>query len=225
LIKAIPILFFIKIINLQHTDLYNKNSTKCRGLKVVIVIRGARAVRLLESVVGKHFYMGWTQGIARWKRHLYHLLRFSLGVVFLSSGGLKLCDPTSFSIVIDAFGILPDVLVWPSALLIAGAEVLAGIGLILEVRGSLALMAGLLSLFMIVLGYGIWIGLDIDCGCFGAQDPEGEAFRGLRGAFYRDIGMMMGVLWMYFLRFRYRYDPMGERKILDFLIRRRPCGL
>ncbi|MEJ2158353.1 MAG: DoxX family protein, partial [Desulfobacteraceae bacterium] len=57
----------------------------------------------------------------------------------------------------------------------------------------------LLLLFMMVLGYGIWLGLDVDCGCFAAGDPEGGAYHGLRPALYRDAVMLAGmgylILW------------------------------
>jgi hypothetical protein len=72
-------------------------------------------------------------------------------------------------------------------------EVIAGIGLLFDIRGSLALITGLLVLFMVVLGYGIWMGLDVDCGCFGPEDPEAEAFHGLRLSLFRDLVMMAGV--------------------------------
>ena len=41
-------------------------------------------------------------------------------------------------------------------------------------RGSLILLTGLLSLFAAVLGYGIWLGLEIECGCFGLGGLGGD---------------------------------------------------
>ncbi len=81
-------------------------------------------------------------------------------------------------------------------------EILAAIGLLFDVRGSLAVVAGLLVLFLAILGYGVWLGLDIDCGCFGPGDPEGEAYKGLRPALYRDLVMLTGVAYLYVWRFR-----------------------
>ena len=88
-------------------------------------------------------------------------------------------------------------------------EVTAGTGLLLDIRGSLAMIAGLLLLFMVVLGYGIWMGLDVDCGCFGPEDPEAEALHGLRISVFRHLVMMGGVFIIYGFR-RYRYMIVGN---------------
>jgi len=55
--------------------------------------------------------------------------------------------------------------------------------------------------FIGVLSYGIAIGLDIDCGCFGPGDPEGEAFHSLRSALMRDCFMLAGAAFLYGWRF------------------------
>ena len=60
-----------------------------------------------------------------------------------------------------------------------------GIGLLLDIRGSLAVIAGLMGMFIFVLGYGISLNLDVDCGCFGADDLAKQA--GLVQAFWRDL--------------------------------------
>ena len=60
---------------------------------------------------------------------------------------------------------------------------------------------GLLFMFMAILIYGILIGLDVDCGCFGSGDSESEIFHGLRPTLYRDIMMMMGVVYLYLWRY------------------------
>ena len=60
---------------------------------------------------------------------------------------------------------------------------------VLSVSAFFAAFIGLFffgSLFMAILGYGISMGLDVDCGCFGPEDPESKAFHGLRAALYRD---------------------------------------
>ena len=43
--------------------------------------------------------------------------------------------------------------------------------------------------------------LDIDCGCFGPNDPEAVAFHDLRGAFYRDLLLMLLIAYLYLWRF------------------------
>ena len=74
---------------------------------------------------------------------------------------------------------------------------------------------------MAVLGYGIWMGLDVDCGCFGPEDPEAEAFHGLRLSLFRDLVMMAGVIFIYGCR-RYRaIRPVGVMVIVNQLFSKR----
>jgi uncharacterized membrane protein YphA (DoxX/SURF4 family) len=126
-------------------------------------------------------------------------IRWALASIFLYSGLVKLADPARFATVIAGFGLLPEGLVFPAALLLSALEVVAGTGIIWAVRGSLALIAGMLILFMAVLLYGIHLGLDIDCGCFGPEDPE-QAYKSLRVALARDAVMMAAVLFVYWRR-------------------------
>ena len=94
-------------------------------------------------------------------------------------------------------------------------EISAAAGLLADVRGSLAVMLGLLFFFMAILLYGISMGLDIDCGCFGPEDPEAEAFHSLRPAFYRDVAMMAGVIYLYLWRYRRSMSPVRLSRILN----------
>jgi hypothetical protein len=134
---------------------------------------------------------------------LYRLCRWTLGSIFIYAGGTKLLEPKIFAVLIEAYGIVPEGLLMPVAIGLPLLEVIAGIGLLFDIRGSLSLITGLLVLFMVVLGNGIWMGLDVDCGCFGPEDPEAEAFHGLRQSLYRDLAMMAGVFFIYGWR-RYR---------------------
>jgi len=90
----------------------------------------------------------------------------------------------------------------PIAIALPVLEIIVAIGLIFDMRGSLAVITGLLALFILILGYGIWLGLDIDCGCFGFEDPESRAYNGLRSSLYRDLAMMTVIFFLYFWRFR-----------------------
>jgi hypothetical protein len=58
----------------------------------------------------------------------------------------------------------------------------------------------LLLLFIGVLSYAVWLGLDIDCGCFGPEDPEHRAFAGLRMALFRDVLLSIPVLYLFWYR-------------------------
>jgi len=138
-----------------------------------------------------------------------------LGAIFIYAGCTKLLVPEIFAALIDAYGILPEGLLLPVAIGLSLLEVIAGFGLLFDIRGSLALITGLLVLFMVVIGYGIWMGLDVDCGCFGPEDPEAKAFHGLRMSLLRDLIMMAGVVFIYGWR-RYRaIQPAGVIVIVN----------
>lgn len=127
----------------------------------------------------------------------YRIIRWGLAVVFIYSGITKLFDPEAFAVVIKAFGLIPESMVMPVAILLPVLEVLIGMTVIWDIRWSLESMTWLLVLFMAILGYAIFMGLDIDCGCFGPDDPEHKGFSSLRPALYRDLVMMTGILYLY----------------------------
>jgi uncharacterized membrane protein YphA (DoxX/SURF4 family) len=114
--------------------------------------------------------------------NVYRFMRWSLGIVFLYAGGSKLLDPEVFSVLIDSYGIVPDLVLMPVAIGLPLQEVVAVVGLMIDIRGSLTAIGALLLVFMAILGYGILMGLDVDCGCFGPEDPESQAYHGLRSA-------------------------------------------
>jgi Methylamine utilisation protein MauE len=138
---------------------------------------------------------------------LYRGVRWGLALVFLYAGVIKLADPVSFAVIIAAYGLVPEGLLMPIAVALPAIEIVAAIGLMFDLRGSLTLMAVLMMIFIAVLGYGLWMGLDIDCGCFGPEDPEGKAYAGMRPALYRDFVLTGGILLLYGWRHRFRIAP------------------
>ncbi len=100
----------------------------------------------------------------------YRLVRVGLAAYFIYAGVRKLLAAAAFADTVSQYGLLPEPLVGPAALALSILEVVAGIGLLLDVIGSLAVVLGMLVLFVGVLSYGIWLGLDIDCGCLGPGD-------------------------------------------------------
>ncbi len=132
-------------------------------------------------------------------------IRWSLSGIYMYSGVTKLLNPQRFAEVISGFGLLPHALIFPAAILLPILEVVAGAGLVFSLRWPLAAITGMLVLFMAVLVYGIHLGLDIDCGCFGPEDPE-QAYKGLRTALARDMVMMTGVIFLYWSRGRSRVE-------------------
>ena len=148
----------------------------------------------------------------------YGLIRTALGIIFIWSGISKLLDPEGFTTTIEAFGLIPDATILPAAMGLPVLELLAGAGLLLDMQGALGIITGLLILFTGVLSYGLWIGLDVDCGCFGPDDPEGAAYHSLRPAFYRDLVMLAGIGYLYLLRWRKSVYPMKLSGIYHILI-------
>lgn len=128
-------------------------------------------------------------------------VRWVLAGIFVYSGSFKLLDPLRFAEIIAGFGLLPEVLIYPLAVLLPVVELIAGIGLVFALRGSLQAIAVMLVMFIAVLLSGIHLGLDIDCGCFGPEDPE-QASKGLKAALDRDAMMMAAVLFIYWSRGR-----------------------
>ena len=149
---------------------------------------------------------------------LYRVVRALFAILFLYAGVNKLLNPGSFATVIDAFGLVPDVLIMPIAVALPLLEILTAIGLILDVRSSLATVAGLLLFFLAVVSYGIWMGLDIDCGCFGVGDPEGEAYKSLRPAFYRNIALLTGIAYLYYWRFSRAFEPVRVARFFSKIL-------
>jgi len=144
---------------------------------------------------------------------LYRLCRWTLGGIFIYAGVSKLLAPKTFAYLVAAYGIVPEGLLIPVATGLPALEVVAGFGLLFDIRGSLGLMTGLLVIFMLILGYAIGLGLDVDCGCFGPEDPEAEAFHGLRLSLLRDLVMLAGVIFIYVWR-RYRAIRPTRAKVM-----------
>lgn len=149
-----------------------------------------------------------------WHPWIYRIVRITLGCIFLWSGIAKSYDPVSFATIIQAYGLLPSGLTLPAAIVLAALEVITALGLLLDIRGSLGIISGLLVLFITILSYGILLGLDVDCGCFGPEDPEAKAFHGLRTALHRDGIMVIGIIYLYAWRHVHGVTPVRIRYFL-----------
>lgn len=132
---------------------------------------------------------------------LYQLMewpsRWLLALVFLYAGIPKLLSIDEFAGIIGAYGLLPEVMLVPAAFTIAFLEIVAAAGLLLRKNSALVLTTVLMGLFIGVLSYAIWLGLDIDCGCFGKNDPEYRAFSGLKMALLRDLFLLPPLVFLY----------------------------
>lgn len=143
---------------------------------------------------------------------LERIIRFVLGSLFIVAGVMKLRDPEAFTVAIDAFGLVSGSVSKTLSIVLPIFEILAGFGLILNVPASLHIVTGILLIFIAILLYGMHLGLDIDCGCYGPDDVELRAFGGLRRAFHRDLAMATG---LFFLYVRRAYKAFFDRPIFN----------
>jgi uncharacterized membrane protein YphA (DoxX/SURF4 family) len=123
------------------------------------------------------------------------LLARALGAVFLFAAGWKLVDLAAFEETVARFGIVLDAWVGAAARAVLLAEVLVGLGLVLGLPSARLGALALTLLFLGVLAYGLHLGLDVDCGCFG----PGEGV-GLAQALRRDLVLAAVAGYLYWRR-------------------------
>jgi putative oxidoreductase len=99
-------------------------------------------------------------------------LRAGLGALFLYTGIGKAMDPTSFLDNVRSFHILPDPYAAWTAMGLPWLEILCGLALLTGflAEGALTCIAGMLGVFLWAFIYSWQRGLDVNCGCFGAED-------------------------------------------------------
>tara|TARA_B100000683_G_scaffold248986_1_gene262675 strand:+ start:653 stop:1144 length:492 start_codon:yes stop_codon:yes gene_type:complete len=146
---------------------------------------------------------------------VYIVLRLIIGGIFIVAGATKIMDVDTFAMAIDGYGLVS----WRIANVIArtlpALEIVAGLGLVFDVRGSLGTIVVQLLGFMGVLAYGIYMGLDVDCGCFGPGDPGSGEPGGLWGTFIRDAFMLGACLLMYWQRQVAGYTPLSLTRFIQ----------
>jgi rhodanese-related sulfurtransferase len=150
---------------------------------------------------------------------IYRFIRGLLSIAFLYAGATKLADPKAFAALIDAYGIVPNPILMPVAVGLPLLEMVAAIGLMADIRGSLTMISGLMAVFIGILVYGIRMGLDVDCGCFGPEDIESRAYHGLWEAFYRDLVMAAGIVYLYGWRRCRSAGPMKLSQVLQRVLK------
>jgi uncharacterized membrane protein YphA (DoxX/SURF4 family) len=139
----------------------------------------------------------------------YRIVRIALAALFIYGGVTKLFDPKAFAAIISAYDLVPEALLPLFAVGLPLIETIAGLALVLDRPWGLHLITSLLALFVFVLGYGILGDLDVDCGCFGADELDKRA--ALRAAFYRDM-VLIGVVAPYLYLSRRVREFTGNRK-------------
>ena len=145
----------------------------------------------------------------------YVLLRLIIGLLFVYAGALKLSHPESFAVTINIYGLVTWRVATLLAYLIPIIEITAGLGLVLDVRGALALVVAQLLGFMVVLLYALYLGLDADCGCFGTPKNTDHAPTGPLEAFIRDAVMLAACAAMYLQRRMACFTPRPRTRLFS----------
>ncbi len=125
---------------------------------------------------------------------LSSVLRVGLAAVFVYAGVSKLLDLPGFEKSIADYGILLPGTEMAAAVVLVVLEILVGIGVLLGVRAAVGCMVGMLLMFIGVLSYGLWLGLDIECGCFGLGESHKPST-----ALMIDIGLLCCCALLYLL--------------------------
>lgn len=140
--------------------------------------------------------------------------RWIVATIFVIAAVPKLLNISDFASIIDAYGILPGVALVPAAIFFPVLELILAAGLVVNNRLSKYLTIVLLLFFIGILSYAISQGFDIDCGCFGPEDPEHRAFQSLRISIVRDVLMILPLLFSLWYQRSIGSEklPSGERK-------------
>ncbi len=101
-------------------------------------------------------------------KNLSIIIRIFLGILFTTSGILKVTDLMTFSDAIERFDILPGFIA-AATIIIPSIEITAGLMLILGIFKRVAVVALILLIIIFVIGISINLqrGIIFDCGCFG----------------------------------------------------------
>jgi uncharacterized membrane protein YphA (DoxX/SURF4 family) len=102
------------------------------------------------------------------------IVRLVLAGTFVIAALPKIQDPVAFSASVAAFRVIePGLSAWV-ALCLPWLELIIGIGILMPmIRRMSGLLIALLLITFIALHSSAWIrGLDISCGCFGAETGE-----------------------------------------------------
>ena len=102
-------------------------------------------------------------------RRTSQVIAILIGGLFIYTGVIKAIGPVEFARDIDNYKMLPwRVAVW-LALYLPWLEIFCGLALITRIlyRGSVFIVTGLISLFIIASIVAKARGLDVSCGCFG----------------------------------------------------------
>lgn len=100
---------------------------------------------------------------------LFHfIIRLTLGMTFIYASYHKIADPAGFAKIIYGYSVFPNTSINLLAIVIPFIELVAGFSLILKLypRSALFIINGLLTGFVLLIGFNLLRGHQFDCGCF-----------------------------------------------------------
>jgi uncharacterized membrane protein YphA (DoxX/SURF4 family) len=94
--------------------------------------------------------------------------RIILGLIFIVASWDKVLAPAAFAKIIANYHILPEVLVTPAAIFLPWMELTCGLCLVANrwTGGSAMIVTALVVIFTAAIGFNIYRGMDVSCGCF-----------------------------------------------------------
>jgi len=113
------------------------------------------------------------------------LCRFILGGLFIYASISKIVHPYAFAKIIHNYKLLPDTLIYMSAIVLPWVEMISGLFLVAGIfkRTAAIILSSLLFIFIIAISINLIRGLNFDCGCFttvatkNGSDPLGLLIR------------------------------------------------
>ena len=138
------------------------------------------------------------------------IARLVLAGVFVMAALPKLQDPIAFATAVGNFRLIgPELSAWV-ALCLPWLELVLGIGILLpQIRQTSGGLIGLLLMLFIGLHLSAWArGLDVSCGCFGAE--TGEAGSDYRWLIARNIALLLAIGWVLRQDFRNPIQTRGS---------------
>jgi uncharacterized membrane protein YphA (DoxX/SURF4 family) len=110
-------------------------------------------------------------------KNKYFLLicRVIIAFIFIYAGAEKISNPESFAVSISNYKILPTSLINIFAITLPWIELVSGVLLLLGifVKENSIINLSLLFVFTLAIIISMFRGLNIDCGCFGADNKIG----------------------------------------------------
>nr|WP_027928006.1 MauE/DoxX family redox-associated membrane protein [Amycolatopsis benzoatilytica] len=124
--------------------------------------------------------------------------RLGLAAVWLVSGGVKMADPGQTYIAVQAYDVLPQVLVRPVATGLPLLEMVLGVLLLAGLATRWIAGASVVLLAVLVAGIAqSWArGLSIDCGCFGGGGRVAAGQTEYPQEILRDTGFALLAIWL-----------------------------